>query len=414
MDNKSSSIEIVNIESLTPHPKNMHDHPDEQIERLSRLIEYQGWRNPIIVQKGTNLIVAGHGRLLAAKKLGYESVPVSFQEFESEEQLYAFMVSDNAIGKDTWASLDLSKINLELENLGPDLDIDLLGLKDFSIEPLEKFEPQADEDSVPEVKEDPITKRGDVWLLGNHRVMCGDSTMIDDVEKLMNGEKADMVFTDPPYGVDYTGGHNEKQRDGIKNDKLSGDNLTGLFKDALANAELVTTNSSAFYIWFAGGKSVETFASFNELNLKVRAIICWYKVKSGLGAFMSQYIPNYEPCIYALKDKGKVKWNGASNEKTVWELPKDSRNDYHPTQKPVELSVRAIKNSSDKKDVVYDCFLGSGATLIGAEKTNRKCYGMELDEHYCDVIINRWQNYTGKKAILESNNKTYEELKNEK
>lgn len=251
-------------------------------------------------------------------------------------------------------------------------------------------------------------------LKSQHRLMCGDSTMIDDVEKLMNGEKADMVFTDPPYGVDYTGGHNEKQRAGIKNDKLEGADLTNLFRDALINAELATTNEAAFYIWFAGGKSVETFASFAELGLKVRAIICWYKIKSGLGAFMSQYIPNYEPCIYALKKNGKVKWNGPSNEKTVWELKKDARNEYHPTQKPVELSERAILNSSDEKDIVYDCFLGSGATIIGAEKTNRKCYGMELDEHYCDVIISRWQNFTGKKATLEPTGQTYEELKAER
>ncbi len=165
MEIRATDLEMVDVNSLTPHPKNMHDHPPEQIDRLCKIIDYQGFRTPLTVQKGTNLIVCGHGRLIAAKKLGYSEVPVTYQEFESEEQLYAHMVADNAIGKDTWATLDLSKINFELENLGPDLDIDVLGLKDFVLEPAEKFEPQTDEDDVPEVK-DPITKKGDIWLLG--------------------------------------------------------------------------------------------------------------------------------------------------------------------------------------------------------------------------------------------------------
>lgn len=298
-------------------------------------------------------------------------------------------------------------------DLGPDFDIDMLGIKDFVIEPIEKFEAQCDEDAVPEVIH-PIARRGDIWLLGNHRLMCGDSTIIDDVEKLMNGEKADMVFTDPPYGVAYTGGHNEKQRRGIENDTLEGDDLTGLFENALRNAEIASRDKAAFYIWYAGGKSVETYKSFDSLTLKVRAVICWYKVKSGLGVFMSQYIPNYEPCIYAHKEGCAPKWNGPTNEKTVWELKKESRNEFHPTQKPVELSERAIDNSSDVGDIIYDCFLGSGATIIGAENKKRKCFGLELDPKYCDVIINRWQNYTGKKATLESTNQTYEELKKER
>ena len=178
MEIRSQSIELVSVNQLIPHPKNMNKHSEEQIMRLCKIIEYQGWRNPLIVQKGTNLIVAGHGRLLAAKHLNMEEVPVTYQEFESEEQLYACIVSDNAIA--SWAELDLGMINMEIENLGPDLDIDVLGIKDFVIEPLEKYDSE-NEDDVPELKEDPITKRGDVWILGNHRVMCGDSTMIDDV-----------------------------------------------------------------------------------------------------------------------------------------------------------------------------------------------------------------------------------------
>jgi len=197
---RSQKIEMVSIDTPIPYDKNMNQHTDEQIERLCKLIEYQGFRNPLVLQLGTNRIATGHGRLMAAKKMGMTEVPVIYQEFESEEQFYAYVVSDNAIQE--WASLDLSQINLDMLDLGPELDIDMLGLKDFVIEPIEKFDAGCDEDEVPGV-ENPITKRGDVWLLGRHRLMCGDSTMIDDVEKLMNGEKADMVFTDPPYGMDY-------------------------------------------------------------------------------------------------------------------------------------------------------------------------------------------------------------------
>jgi DNA modification methylase len=198
-----------------------------------------------------------------------------------------------------------------------------------------------------------------------------------------------MVFTDPPYGVDYQGGHNKKKRKGIENDSLEGQDLTDLFYESLLNADLFSKDSSAFYIWYANGKAVETFASFSKLNLSVRAVICWYKIKSGLGAFMSQYIPNYEPCIYAYKTNHSPQWFGPSNEKTVWELKKESKNNYHPTQKPIELPERAIKNSSKFDDIIYDCFLGSGSTMVASHQLKRKCYGMELDPKYCQVIVDR-------------------------
>jgi site-specific DNA-methyltransferase (adenine-specific) len=205
----------------------------------------------------------------------------------------------------------------------------------------------------------------------------------------MNGQKADMVFTDPPYGVSYEGGHNKKKRTGIENDTLQGQDLTDLFYESLVNAELFSHHHSAFYIWYANGKAVETFASFSKLSLKVRAVLCWYKVKSGLGAFMSQYIPNYEPCIYAYKEGHSPQWYGASDEKTVWELKKESKNEYHPTQKPVELPERAIKNSSKENDLVLDLFGGSGSTMVAAQQLNRKARLMELDPKYCQVIVDR-------------------------
>jgi DNA modification methylase len=260
-----------------------------------------------------------------------------------------------------------------------------LDVPDFESKQLEA---QDDDYEMPdEIKTDIVL--GDLFEIGEHRLLCGDSTNSDAVAKLMDGQKADMVFTDPPYGVSYTGGHNEKKRKGIENDTLQGQDLTDLFYESLMNADIFSHEHSAFYIWYANGKAVETFASFSRLNLSVRAVLCWYKVKSGLGAFMSQYIPNYEPCIYAFKTGKSPLWFGASDEKTVWELKKESKNEYHPTQKPIELPSRAIENSSKLYNIIYDCFLGSGSTMVAAHQLKRKCYGMELDPNYCQVIIDR-------------------------
>jgi len=233
-------------------------------------------------------------------------------------------------------------------------------------------------------------------------LLCGDSTSKSEVTYLMNGKKAGMLFTDPPYGVSYEGGHNEKKREKLKNDELSDESLSDLFYQPLNIAINFTEDDAAFYVWFASGKSIETFAAFAKLPLTLRAVIQWYKVKSGLGAFMSQYIPNCEPCIYAHKAKKAPKWFGPTDEKTVWELPKEKTNEFHPTQKPVALPARAIKNSSHSADIVLDLFVGSGSTLIAAEQLGRTCYGMELSPQYCDVIVERWQNLTGEKAKREN------------
>lgn len=396
--------QLVKIKELSPYPKNRNKHPAEQIKRLAEILEYQGWRYPIKVSKLSGFITAGHGRLAAAKKLGLKDVPVNYQEYESEEQEYADLVADNSIA--LWAEIDLSGINADLPDLGPDFNIDMLGLKDFILEPAEKLDPQCDEDELPEHVE-PKTKLGDVYEIGVHRLMCGDSTNIQSVETLMDGQKADMVFTDPPYGVSYAGGHNKKKRKGIENDSLEGESLTDLFYGALVSATLFTHDHAPFYIWYANGKAVETFSSFSKLDLKVRAVLCWYKIKSGLGAFMSQYIPNYEPCIYAHKTGCSPQWFGPTDEKTVWELKKERVNEFHPTQKPVELAERAINNSSEQGQLLLDLFGGSGSTLIACEKTGRKCFMMELDTHYCDVIVARWERYTGKKAMLKQHEITY-------
>lgn len=404
-------IELWPAGRLQPYAKNARTHSDEQVEQIAASIREFGFTNPILVDSKDG-IIAGHGRLMAAKRLQLPEVPVIVLDHLTDEQRRAYILADNKLALNAgWDNELLAEELLQLQAEG--FDIGLAGFTDEELADLLpdviEAEPGGDEDAVPEVPVEPVTKPGDVWLLGKHRLMCGDSTSISAVEQLMDGEKADMVFTDPPYGVAYEGGHNAKKRQQIKNDALEGENLTGLFYGALSVAVTVTHDHAAFYVWYASGKSVETFAAFSDLPLKLRAIIQWYKVRSGLGAFMSQYIPNCEPCIYAFKDGSAPQWFGPTDEKTVWELKKEARNDFHPTQKPVELPERAISNSSKKGQIILDLFGGSGSTLVACEKTNRVARLMELDPKYCDVIVKRWQDYTGKKAQLEVDGRTFDE-----
>lgn len=397
-----NQIEHLLVSSLIPYARNSRTHSDEQVTQIAASIREFGFTNPVLIDSN-GTIIAGHGRVMAAKKVGLAEVPCLRLEHLSPSQIRAYVIADNKLALNAgWDDEMLKAELLTLQEEG--FNTDLTGFSDDELNALlnsEIIEGQTDPDEIPEPPVEPITKLGDIWVLGNHRLMCGDSTSIDAVQKMMNGFKADMVFTDPPYGVAYEGGHNAKKRSQIQNDSLEGENLTALFNGSLSVAYIVTHDHAAFYVWYASGKSVETFAAFADLPLKLRAIIQWYKVRSGLGAFMSQYIPNCEPCIYAYKDGSSPQWFGPTDEKTVWELKKESRNDFHPTQKPVELPERAINNSSKLGQIILDLFGGSGSTLIACEKTNRKARLMELDPKYCDVIVKRWEDFTGKKAVLE-------------
>jgi ParB/RepB/Spo0J family partition protein len=394
------------VDRLVPYERNARTHSPEQVAQIAASIAEFGFTNPILVASDAG-IIAGHGRLEAAKSLGLTDVPVVVLDHLSDAQRRAYVLADNQLALNAGWDADLLRVELqELE--AQEFDLSLLGFSDEELSELlpevEQLDPeeQGDPDEAPEPPADPVSKPGDVWLLGKHRVMCGDSTSLTEVERLMDGSKADMVFTDPPYGVAYEGGHNDKKRQQIQNDALEGEDLTSLFHGALTAAITMTAEHAPFYVWFSSNKSVETFAAFAELPLKLRAVIQWYKVRSGLGAFMSQYIPNCEPCIYAFKAGCSPQWYGPTDEKAVWELQKESRNEFHPTQKPVELPERAINNSSKKGQLVLDLFGGSGSTLIACEKTGRHARLMELDPRYCDVIVKRWQAFTGMTATLES------------
>lgn len=377
--------ELIDLDRLVKHPKNPNDHGLDQVERLAELVLEHDWRHPIIVSKLSGYIVAGHGRLMAAQKLGMKQVPVVYQDFKDEAHEYAFVVSDNAIA--LWAELDLAKINQDFLDLGPDLNVDWLGIKDFVIEPLDKLDPQCDEDEVPEHVE-PKTKRGDIYKLGNHRLMCGDSTMIDDVEKLMNGEKADMVFTDPPYQLETKGGGLLKESKAMKAiNKLGIDNFEP--SSLISHSE---TN-----IFCCNKPLIEKYIQLAN-EWEVSWDLCVYHKQNIIPNYGGHMMTDLE-YIFIL---GKQSPNTGINEakelySKLYSGGKDNDN-VTAWSKPVSLCEKFIKLYSHKS--VMDMFGGSGSTLIACEKTNRKCFMMELDPHYCDVIVSRWEKYTGKQAEL--------------
>ena len=383
------NIEKIQIDKLKPATYNPRQISTKDFKSLKESITKFGLVDPIIVNK-CYTIIGGHQRYKICKDLDYKDIGCIILDLNKEQE------------RELNIRLNKNTGEFDMDILANEFDIDQLvdwGFKHIDLDiNIDKItEGNTEDDHIPEVKESRV-KLGDVWQLGKHRLMCGDSTKKSDVDKLMNGDKADMVFTDPPYGVNYEGGHNEKKREVIKNDEIQKEQLSNLYRDSIKLLIKYTETYCPFYIWYSYLKSFETFAGISQTDLDIRSIIVWYKVKSGLGGFMAQYISNYEPLIYAHKKNNSIKWYGESNEKTVWELQNDNKNKLHPTQKPLALPIRAIKNSSKIKDIILDVFLGSGSTLIACEKTNRICYGMELDTKYCDVIIERWEQFTGQKA----------------
>lgn len=385
---------LVAWRELKPHPKNHNIHPADQVERLAKLIQYQGVRAPIVVSNLSGFIVKGHGTLLAMQEVLKESntvqVPVVFQDFTDIEQEYAFVQSDNAIA--LWAELDLSAINSDLADLGPDFDIDLLGIKNFELEPADK----EGEDEVPEPRPEPTVKLGELYQLGNHYLLCGDSTNQANVARLMGGSQASLIFTDPPYGVSYVG--KTKEALTIENDSLSDDNLAPLLIDAF-NAWPLAPGGS-YYVCSPAGNTETTFrlALRAAIGLELRQCLVWVKQQFVMGR--QDYHWRHESILYGWKEGAAHYFVDDRTLDTVWEFDRPKRSTEHPTMKPVELVQNALMNSSKKGDIVFDGFCGSGTTIIAAEKTNRKCRGSEIDPRYCDVIIRRWMKFTGQMAYL--------------
>lgn len=388
---------LIDYEDFIPHELNTNDHPDNQVELLAKLIKKNGVRLPVIISNFSKKCVAGHGRFLAFRKLGMDKIPVSYQNFNGPVEEYRFLESDNHIAR--YAEFNESKMLDNLKTLdidAADLDFEEFGLIDFELPQIEVLEPGCDEDTVSELKEDPITKRGDIWLLGSHKIMCGDSTMIDDVEKLMKGEKADMVFTDPPYGMKLDADYSKMGKNGKKWENVKGDH-DDFSDDFINNIFGVFSYVEEVFLWGAD-YYCHLIPDRNEGNF-----ICWDKTLkiNGNGDKSSEF----ELCWSKKKHSREVihfnwfRYFGLSSQ--------DNKKRLHPTQKPLEVITPFLNKYSDNQGLIVDLFLGSGSTLIACEKTNRKCCGMELDEKYCDVIIKRWQEYTKKEATLESTGETY-------
>jgi len=378
-------IEIINIDvnKLIPYVNNARVHSDEQVAQIAASIKEFGWTNPILIDNKNGLI-AGHGRLLAARKLGITEVPAIQLDNLTETQKKALILADNKLALN--ASWDNELLSLELDELKSlDFELDLIGFTDDEMLALmpEVVEGLTDEDAVPDVPETPVTVLSDIWILGNHRLMCGDSTSIDAVEKLMNGQKADMVFTDPPYNVAFNG--RSGKHDVIKNDNLPVAEFEQFIDEVCQIIKAI--NPNAYYIWCNWN-----FYGVLQGKLDYKTCIVWAKNVFGLG---NGYRHQHEFCLFNGKIDEIIK-----NESDLWEVKKDTKY-VHPTQKPVALSVRAFSNHIKLLNVL-DLFGGSGSTLIGAEQTGRKAFVMELDPKYCDVIIKRWQDFTGKKVTLES------------
>lgn len=392
---------MVDIDLLVPNPRNPNKHPDNQIKLLAKIMAHQGWRSPIVVSNRSGFITKGHGRLMAAKLNGWTQAPVDKQDYANEADEFADMVADNKIAE--LSETDMTMVNEDALTF-PDLDMDLLGIPDFEPIEINQLEPQCDEDELPEHVE-PKTKLGDIYKLGNHRLMCGDSTMIDQVEKLMDGNTCVLMVTDPPYGVKL----DQSWRDEALGDKALGKGNKALVKnddraDWYDVWAIAPTNIA--YIWHASSFTDVVMDSMRRAGFDVRQQIIWNKSVMVMGR--SAYHFKHEPCWYGVKKGCDANWQGDRKQTTVWDaappnhIMGGSKEDKtgHPTQKPVIVYDIPIMNHTKQGDGLYEPFGGSGTAIIACEKSNRKAFVMELSPNFCDIIVARWEKYTGKKAEL--------------
>ena len=415
--------ENVEINKLIPYEFNARTHSEEQVEKIAKSIEEFGFINPVLID-GEYGIIAGHGRILGAKKLGMKEVPCLFVEDLTEAQKKAYILADNKLALDAGWDDEILKQELKVLN-DMNFDISLTGFDadDFNFEQddIEFLE----DGYTPELPEEPKSKRGQIYQLGNHRLMVGDSTSQEDVEKLMDGEKAELLFTDPPYNVAYEG--KTKEALTIENDSMDNESFKQFLNSAFKNASESLIPGGAFYVWYASREHINFESQLMENDLIVKQQLIWVKNVFTFGR--QDYKWKHEPCLYGWKEGTGHYFIEEYNHPTVIEQPLDldklskeelkvlleevmavptttiyedkpSRNDLHPTMKPLNLCCGLIRNSSKKGEKVLDLFGGSGSTLISCEQLGRICYTMEYDPKYADVIINRWETFTGEKAKL--------------
>ena len=403
-------IKMTPVEQLVPYAGNARTHSDQQVAQIAASITEFGFTNPVLTG-ADNVIIAGHGRLLAAQKLGMDTVPVIILDHLSDAQRRALVIADNKLAEN--AGWDEALLRTELAALDEmDFDLDLVGFSDEELDGLlgDLEDPALgeteDEDDVPETPEDPVSRPGDLWILGKHRLLCGDATVATDVERVLNGTQPLLMVTDPPYGVQYDPGW--RNQAGAAKTKRTGKVLNDDRADWREAWSLFPGDVS--YVWH-GALHATTFAeSLEAAGFNVRSQIIWAKDRLVLSR--GDYHWQHEPCWYAVKKTGKGHWAGDRKQTTLWHISNRDQDaeTVHGTQKPVECMRRPILNNSNPGQIVYEPFMGSGTMLIAAESTGRVCFGIELNPAYVDVAVRRWQQFTGQNAMLDGTDQTLADL----
>lgn len=401
-------MEVVNVPAreLIPYEKNAKQHPPEQVEHIANSIREFGFRQPLVID-ADNVVVIGHGRLLAAKKLGMDEVPCVRADDLSEAQIKALRLADNKTNESEW---DFSALEDELADLSLDFNMSDFGFEDIPGGVSSSSAEAQDDDFDPDEYADaePNAKLGDIYQLGQHRLMCGDSTDAQTCAKLMDGEKADMVFTDPPYGVaigDKNATLNSVQPSGrcctnIKGDTMTEAELYEMLKAAFINVRENCADDAVYFVTSPQGGSLGLMMMMmKDAGLEVRHVLMWRKNSATFSLGRLDYDYQHEPIFYTWT-KSHHNFRNGQYRTTIWDFDKPRHCDLHPTMKPVELVANAIMDGSEEGMIVLDAFGGSGTTIIASEQTGRKCRMMELDPHYVDVIIARWEQFTGQKAVL--------------
>ncbi len=412
----SNKVILKKIDQLTPYARNARTHSDAQIAQIASSIKEWGWTNPVLIDEGGD-ILAGHGRLAAARKLGITDIPCMVAEGWSDAQKKAYILADNQLALNAGWDIDMLKVEIGDLNVSG-FDLGLIGFDDNMLANLlnDPNTGLTDPDDAPEPPAHPVSEPGDVWILGNHRIICGDSTSADVVAKLLGPVKPHLMVTDPPYGVEYDANwrNKAKRADGTpigasaigvvsNDDKADWREAWALFPGDVA------------YIWHAGNMAHKVADSIEASGFGIRAQIIWAKSQFVIGR--GHYHLHHEPCWYAVRDKAGATghWNGDRKQSTLWQIDKPQKSETgHSTQKPVECMKRPIENNSSPGQAVYEPFSGSGTTIIAGEMTGRHIYAIELSPAYVDVAVTRWQEFTGQTAILESTGKTFEETKQER
>ena len=386
---KEMQYYLADINDLIPYIRNARTHSESQIAQIAASIKEFGFLSPILIAED-NTILAGHGRLAAARKLGLTKVPCVKESHLTETQRRAYIIADNKLSLNAGWDEDILAIELS-ELQGADFDLNLLGFDESELVNIFEDDKEVEDDDFDveeELNKPCFSKAGDIWTLGRHRLICGDSTKEETYKRLMDGKRANLVVTDPPYNVNYEGSAGK-----IKNDNMNTDKFYNFLLDAFSNMEKVMADDASIYVFHADTEGLNFRKAFNDAGFYLSGCCIWKKPSLVLGR--SPYQWQHEPCLYGWKKKGKHQWYSGRKETTIWEFEKPKKNADHPTMKPIALLAYPITNSSMSNTIILDPFGGSGSTLIACEQTDRSCYTIELDEKFCDVIVKRYIEQVG-------------------